>query len=126
MAWIKRNKRLEVQPLERRDVPAVTAALSGTTLQVAGDAGRNRIVISRDEIANQLVVTDFGLEVGRFSNLAITSIIVAPQEGSDSVRIRPNVVQPVTIVDSGGNDLLQAGGGPTLISAFDGRDKLIG
>jgi uncharacterized protein GlcG (DUF336 family) len=66
------------------------------------------------------------LEVGRFSNLAITSIVVAPQEGSDSVRIRPNVVQPVTIVDSGGNDLLQAGGGPTLISAFDGRDKLIG
>jgi uncharacterized protein GlcG (DUF336 family) len=126
MSRSKRQRRLQVERLEQRSMPAVTAEVFGTTLQVAGDAGRNRIVISRDEAADQLVVTDFGREIGRFSNPAVTQIIVVPQEGDDSVRILPNVLQPVTFIDGGGNDLFQAGGGPAIASGLDGRDKLIG
>src|SRR5437764_1502443 len=41
MARVKRIKRLEVQRLEERAVPAVTAAVFGSTLDVFGDAGRD-------------------------------------------------------------------------------------
>src|SRR5438128_522743 len=127
MARVKRIKRLEVQRLEERAVPAVTAAVFGSTLDVFGDAGRDRIVISQNDATNQLVVADHGREVRRFNSAAISAITVDGGGGQNiSVRVLPNVLQPTTLVGTSGKDLLQAGGGPSTQLGTGGNDKLIG
>jgi uncharacterized protein GlcG (DUF336 family) len=93
---------------------------------VSGDAGRERIVISQDTATNQLVVTDRGLEVGRFSSASINPIQVAVVGGHNNVRVRPDVVQSTVLLGGAGNDLLQTGGGPSTLIGASGNDKLIG
>src|SRR5947209_10536656 len=57
---------LTLVPLETRDAPAV-ATLAGTTLEVTGTPGSDYIDIGLDAPAQQYVVRDRGVEIGRFA-----------------------------------------------------------
>jgi uncharacterized protein GlcG (DUF336 family) len=126
MARKKRTQRLYVQRLEERAVPAVTTQIVGSTLLVSGDAGRERIVISQDSATNQLVVTDHGLEVGRFASASVQTIQVSVVGDENSVRVRPDVMQQTVLLGGDGKNLLQAGGGPSVQFGGSDNDKLIG
>jgi uncharacterized protein GlcG (DUF336 family) len=125
MAGKERARRLGIERLETREVPNATASLVGGNLVVTGDDGPNRIVVNRDEAASQLVVTELGLEIGRFNNADVSLITIDTRDGVDSARIRPNVLQQAIIL-SNGKALLQAGGGPTSLFGGTGSQKLIG
>ena len=126
MAGTHRNSRLKVERLERRMAPSVTALVEGDVLQVFGDSGRERIVISRDAAADQLVVRDHGVDVGRFDSAAIGTIVVAAVGGKNSIRIQSDVTQAAVLIGGEGPSLLQAGSGASVQFGGDANDKLIG
>ena len=117
-------RRLEIETLEPRCVPAVTAALAGGVLAIVGDAARDHIRVSLDGINNQLVVRDFVDEVARFDSAAVASIAVNAGGGDDVVKIDPQVTQPATIDGGDGRDILRGGSGATTLLGATGPDKL--
>src|SRR5262245_32032681 len=117
--------RLGIEPLEPRNVPAVTATVAGGVLTVLGDADRDSIRVSLDPATNQLVVLNFLTEVGRFASPAVTSLSIDAGGGDDVVRVDRAVTQPAGIQGGDGNDILEGGGGPTTLLGGPGLDKLI-
>jgi uncharacterized protein GlcG (DUF336 family) len=118
-----RSIRLKVEALETKLAPAVTATLSAGLLNVVGSGG-DRINVFLDQ--SQLVVTDHGLEVGRFASAAVGTIKIQGGDGGDVIKIAQSVLQPATIIGGNGNDDLVAGGGPTKLVGNGGNDKLGG
>lgn len=138
-----RNRRtwLKLTLLERRDAPAV-ATLAGGTLVVAGTPESDRIDIGLDVPAQQYVVRDRGVEIGRFATASVTSAQVTTGDGDDVVKVAREVTLPVsidggdgrdkiaggdgpqTLTGGAGDDLLKPGDGPANIDATIGRDKV--
>ncbi len=122
---IARRIRLMVEALERREQPAVLATLNGGTLDVTGDAEDNRINVFRD--GTQIVVTEQGIEVGRFSAAAITNgIRMEGAAGNDVLKIDPHVFINATLNGGAGEDRISGGGGTNAITGGDGDDVLKG
>lgn len=120
-----RPVRLNVERLEIRSVPAVTATLAAGVLTVTGDAGRDRIDVRNDD--SLLVVLDHGRPVGSFSSAAVATITINSGAGEDFVRIHPGVTQAVTFDGGTENDVfIDRSSGPANASGGDGRDKLYG
>src|SRR5581483_3752469 len=107
-----RPVRLQIEPLEARDVPTVAANLAGGVLSILGGPDRDRIDVTLDAAQARLVVRDHGRVVGSFASAAVASISIATGAGEDAVRVAPNVTQPTAIDGGADNDLLIAGGGP--------------
>lgn len=115
---------LKVEQLERRDQPAVMPTLNGGTLVVAGDADDNRINIFRD--GTDLVVSEQGVEIGRFAVAGVTGINVQAGDGNDVVKVDPHVFINATLSGGNGTDRLSGGGGLNAITGDDGNDVLKG
>jgi uncharacterized protein GlcG (DUF336 family) len=121
----RRFVRLEgPERLEDRTVPSVTANLSNGLLAVVGDGPRDHIEVSLNTAKTQIVVTDFGQEVGSFASADVSNIAITEGDGNNVVIIDPQVTQSAVIRAGNGNDSLHAGGGPTTIIAGDGNNKL--
>jgi uncharacterized protein GlcG (DUF336 family) len=114
-----------IERLETRTLLDASGSLLGGILYVAGATNRDHLKLALDAANAQLVVTDSGREVGRFSNTAVTQISIDAGNAA-SVQIAPEVLQPATIQGGIGPTVLQAGGGPTTIFAGSGPEKLIG
>jgi uncharacterized protein GlcG (DUF336 family) len=121
-----RETRLRLERLERREVPTVSASLTDGTLAITGDNSNNRILVSNDAATGELVVTDYGQEVGRFSSASVSEMTINTGDGNDWVRVMGDVTQPVTIQVGAGNDVFAAGGGPAVLVGGSGRNKLFG
>jgi uncharacterized protein GlcG (DUF336 family) len=118
-----RRVRIGVEQLESRLTPA-SATLAAGTLNVVGD-GADRINVFLDR--TQLVVTDRGLELGRFASAAVNQIVVSAGNGDSIVRIAPNVQQTAVLNGGTGRTDLIAGAGPSVLNGQNGtRDKLSG
>ena len=115
---------LKVEQLERRDQPVVMPTLAGGTLVVAGDADDNRINIFRD--GTDLVVTELGIEIGRFGIAGVTGIDVQAGDGNDVVKVDPHVFINATLSGGNGTDRLGGGGGLNAITGNGGNDVLKG
>src|SRR5437763_7865355 len=88
------STRLNLETLERRDVPTANAVLVGTTLTITGGPGRDRIDVDRDDFAGTFVVRDAGLVTGQFAQGAVTAINIQAGDGDDVVRISSDVTLP--------------------------------
>jgi uncharacterized protein GlcG (DUF336 family) len=122
---IARRIRLMVEALERREQPAVLATLNGGSLDVTGDAEDNRISVFRD--GSDIVVTEQGLEIGRFSAAAIPNgIRMEGGAGNDVLKIDPHVFINATLNGGAGDDRISGGGGTNAITGGDGDDVLKG
>ncbi len=119
-----RKVRLKLETLDRRDQPAVTATLAGGTLTVAGDAADNRITIFRD--GTDVVVTERGVEVGRFAVVGVTRIQVAAGDGNDVVKVDQGLLINTVLDGGAGIDRLAGGGALNAITGGDGNDVLKG
>ncbi|MBA4066460.1 MAG: hypothetical protein C0501_22665 [Isosphaera sp.] len=118
-----RPGRLRCERLEDREVPAA-AVLAAGTLTVTGTDAVDRIRVVRD--GDALLVLDGSLQIGAFSNAAVTAIAVDVLGGNDSVVIGNTVTQPAAVEGGAGNDVLSAGGGFAALSGGPGDDTLIG
>jgi len=124
MAREPKRARLEVEALERREVPAVTAAVVGSVLQITGDAQKDAIAVDLSAQGDQIIVRDRGQEVGRFAAAAISEINVAAGSGSDLIRVGRRVTTPISVDGGDGQDKLIGGGGPQTLVGGNGRDLL--
>ncbi len=115
---------LDCQPLEPREVPAVTAALAGTTLTVTGTADGDRIEV--DQEGGTIIVRSRGDEIARFDAAAVQAIAVDAGDGDDIVRIGACVAPPATLDGGNGRDKLGGGGGAATLRGGDGVDLLKG
>src|SRR4051794_3483472 len=89
-----RPVRLNVERLETRAVPAVTANLAAGTLTVVGDAARDHVDVFINQ--GQLVVRDHGRVVGSFAAGAVTTMNIQTDGGNDVIHVGDTVTQPVT------------------------------
>jgi uncharacterized protein GlcG (DUF336 family) len=110
--------------LERREMPAVTAAVVAGTLTVAGSPGNDRITVFQD--GSDLIVRDGTLDVFRTASAGVTAIAIDGDSGNDSIRVAPTVTQPAAIAGSSGNNKLVAGGGAAVLAGGGGNDALFG
>ena len=121
-----RPKHLTGERLEDRLAPAVTAGLVADSLVVTGDDLDQSILVAPDIATGELVVRNFGIEVGRFDPAAVAQIGVTTGTGNDRIEIAPIVPQPATIDSGVGDDVVKAGGGTTAVAAGPGTNKLRG
>ncbi len=123
-ARLKRRVPFRLETLESREQPAVIPTLNGGVLDVAGDANDNRISIFRD--GTDLVVTEQGLEVGRFAIVGVNQINVQAGDGNDVVKVDPHVFINTMLDGGNGSDRLSGGGALNTILGGDGNDVLKG
>lgn len=115
---------LKMETLEQREQPSVTAGVAAGTLTVTGDAADNRINVFRD--GTSLVVTERGVEIGRFAAVGVNQIQVNAGDGDDVVKVDQGVLIN-TVLDGGtGNDRLSGGGALNAITGGAGNDVLKG
>ncbi|MBN9518858.1 heme-binding protein [bacterium] len=99
-----------------------TAALSGTTLTVAGTTGDDRISVFQN--GADLVVYDGATEIGRAPSSAVTDIVVDADGGNDVVKVDRSITQPADLMGGAGNDKLVGGGGANALTGDGGDDTL--
>ena len=119
-----RIARLELERLEPRTVPAVTAALGAGVLTIAGGPGRETIHVSFNPANGALVVSDAAGPVAMFSSAAVQSIGITEAD-SGMITVDNSVLQPTTIQAGTGPEVIRTGGGPTTVFGGSGPDKLI-
>ena len=119
-----RAVRLELEQLEPRTVPTVTAALGAGVLTIAGGPGRETIHVSLNPADGDLVVSDAAGPVAMFSSAAVQSISISMTD-SGMITVDNSVLQPTTIQAGSGQDVIRTGGGPTTVVGGSGPDKLI-
>jgi uncharacterized protein GlcG (DUF336 family) len=105
-------------------IPGGTVTLTGGTLTYTGTAGNDHVLIRYD--GGLITVTDQSGLLGRFAPASVTNIAVSTGAGNDLIKIASDVTQPATIDGGTGNDILQAGGGPTKIVGGTGKNILAG
>ncbi|HWE37348.1 MAG TPA: hypothetical protein VG406_12340, partial [Isosphaeraceae bacterium] len=90
------------------------------------DKGTNTIAIT--QTGGNLNVTVNGLlDVNQPAVSSIDRIVVYGSKASDNVTIDPSLTTPATISGgAGGTNVLKAGGGPTRIHAWFGRNTITG
>ncbi|MDP6555197.1 MAG: hypothetical protein QGG71_11075, partial [Pirellulaceae bacterium] len=102
--------------------------LTGGVLQVIGTSDDDHVTINKQGNGILKVHADF-LQSGNFEtfNLAdVDKIIAHLCAGDDHLTIAGNVDIPAIVHGDGGNDHLNAGGGPTVLLGHDGDDMLVG
>src|SRR5579883_1941217 len=115
---------LACESLEIRDVPAVTATLSGGTLDVVGTPGDDYIQVFRD--GADVVVRDRGTEVGRFLAGPVTALDIQTGDGNDVVRVTNDIAVPTSITGGAGLKEFRGGAGPTTLVGGPGGNLLVG
>lgn len=127
LATSRRSSPLVLEALEGRNLPAVTASVSAGTLFVtASPRAIDNVSLTLDSSAGQIVVSDFGVEVGRFTSAGVTAITVNALGRHDVVRIDKALTQPATFTGGSGSYLFFAGGGPTTLIGGGGENRLVG
>jgi uncharacterized protein GlcG (DUF336 family) len=124
-ALARRSIRPALEQLEDRCVPSASSVLSNGLLTVTGDATMpvERILVSHDASANQIVVSDNGQMVGLFASASVAMIDVNAQARYSIVRVDPAVTQPANLTGGPGTNLQFAGGGPTTLTAGPGLNR---
>jgi PKD domain/RTX calcium-binding nonapeptide repeat (4 copies) len=84
----------------------VTVSLSGSKVQVYSNVNNNSTL--------------------QFNSSDVHSIQITARGGNDVVTIASNVLAPVTIDGGAGDDVLVAGGGPSVIFGGTGNDVIVG
>src|SRR5579883_1039365 len=120
---ISRRSFLKCEELEDRALPAASVALTDGTLTITG-TGTDRIRVYTD--GTTIHVLDGTVEIGTFAPSAVTAIQVNTPGGKSSAVIDPNLTQPTTFTDTGGNNKFVAGGGPATFSGGSGNDAYFG
>src|SRR3954468_17138295 len=88
---------LEVECLEDREVLTAVPTLAGTTLNIVGGPGNDRIAVMHNLQTDQLLVFDGGQVTGTFASAAVNLIVVNSGDGNDIVVIEPGVSQDAQI-----------------------------
>lgn len=102
----------------------VEAALTGDLLTITGGPDADHISVRLKH--NQIVVQDFGQQIGSFDAGAVGTIQIQGFAGNDQIRVQPDVTA-MTIVDGGaGNDKLFGGSGPNILLGGPDDDQLFG
>jgi len=121
------KRALRLEPLEDRTAPDASGVLAGGTLTVTGGGGAfDKLDLDFDPGANQLVLREFGREVARFDNAAVTQIVINATAFNNDIAIAPDVLQASTIRGGAGNNVLQAGAGSSMLVAGPGTNRLTG
>src|SRR5204863_6681311 len=94
------------------------------TLTYTGTAGDDHVLIRYEN--GLIAVRDQSGLLGRFAPGSVTNIAVATGAGNDLVKIASDVTQTAVVDGGAGNDLLQAGGGPTRLVGGTGMNQLVG
>lgn len=119
---------LAVEPLEARDVPAVTATLSGTSLVVEGTNGNDSIVVRQDGsrvTVDGLNIRDRWTDVSGVDVSRVRQVVVRAQGGNDTVNL--TTLQVPTLVWGGsGNDRIYGGSGHDVVYGDQGADTIVG
>ncbi len=118
------SKRLGIEVLEGRNLPAVTAALAAGALTVNGDADDNNIHLQFDAASAQLVVRSYEGEVARFGLGSVATITVNGGDGNDVLRIDQDISRPTVFNGGAGDDVLLGGSNATTFNGGTGNDKL--
>src|SRR4051794_14541797 len=103
----------------------VTAQVTGGTLQVAGDAAANKILVAADPAAPATVIVDVGQDGTTdfsFNSSTLTAIDVEGAGGGDDLRVGHLPAIPVTLGGGGGDDTLIGGDGDDTIIGGPGDD----
>jgi Ca2+-binding RTX toxin-like protein len=122
---------LNLEMLEDRECPAVTAFFSPTSglLTVMGDSLDNNIVISRDA-AGQILVNNGAVAIsGGTASVANTSLIqVFGQGGNDTITMNEvnGALPKANLFGGAGNDTLIGGSGADQLFGQSGNDTLLG
>ncbi len=118
-----------VLTLEAREVPAVIATFSASTLTVFGDFQDNAITVSRNA-AGQLLVNGGAVKVlGGTATVANTSQIqVFGQGGNDVITLNESngALPKANLFGGAGNDTLTGGSGNDMLFGQSGNDTLLG
>src|SRR5262249_44454288 len=102
----------------------VQAVLTGDVLSITGGPDADHISVHLKH--NQIVVQDFGQQIGSFDAGAVGTIEVQGFAGNDQIRVQPDVTA-MTVIDGGaGNDKLFGGSGPNILLGGSGDDQLFG
>jgi RTX calcium-binding nonapeptide repeat (4 copies) len=128
----RRRATLNVEQLEDRSLPAVSASLSGGALFVQGTPGNDLIVVR--QTGDQLSVDGASIAVGgaaaaSVATADVSTIVVLPLAGNDLVFLdAPGqvVTVPAIIWDNAGNNMIQGGAADDLIHGGPGVDRLFG
>jgi hypothetical protein len=128
----RRRTTLNVEQLEERSLPAVSASLSGGALFIQGTVGNDAIVVR--QVGDQLSVDGASIAVagGPAASVAtagVSTIVVLPLAGNDAVFLDvPGqvVTVPAMIFDNAGNNVIQGGAADDLIHGGPGVDRLFG
>jgi uncharacterized protein GlcG (DUF336 family) len=116
---------LTIERLESRTLLNASVSLAGGVLSILGGPSGNRLNLNLDTVHADLVVLDGGREVARFASSSVDQVMINAGGGFSVVRVETDVLQPATLVAGSGNDVLFAGGGPTLLVGGGGHDKLV-
>jgi RTX calcium-binding nonapeptide repeat (4 copies)/Calpain family cysteine protease len=132
-----RRRPLLLELLEDRCVPAVTAALTGTTLTVNGTPGNDTIIVRRVGDVISVAGTGVSVSAGR-----VGQVVVNAGAGDDVIRLDSETTRGQaalgvpcvvyggagndTIVGTPGADRLDGGSGNDTITGGAGDDVLIG
>jgi uncharacterized protein GlcG (DUF336 family) len=100
--------------------------LSGGVLSIQAATGGDVLSLKRNSATNKLVLSEHGTPLAQFASGKVGNIVMTGSDGDDQLTIATNVLQPATLSGGAGNDVLRAGGGPTLLLGGEGDDKLIG
>ncbi|VTT96701.1 Uncharacterized protein, possibly involved in utilization of glycolate and propanediol OS=Singulisphaera acidiphila (strain ATCC BAA-1392 / DSM 18658 / VKM B-2454 / MOB10) GN=Sinac_0910 PE=4 SV=1: DUF336 [Gemmataceae bacterium] len=119
----KGRTRLKCEHLDARHAPAV-ATLAGGVLTVTGDATADRIRITPEGDAIQ--VLDGTVVLGQFAAADVATIVVNGGDGNDTLQVSNLLVVPVTFNGGNGNDKLVGGGGGAVLNGDAGSDQLTG
>jgi Ca2+-binding RTX toxin-like protein len=123
-----RRSRLSIEPLEARDVPAVTATLSGSTLIIEGTNADDSISIR--QVNGQISVDgtpirdrwqqDSSVDASR-----IRQVVVHAYAGNDTVNFATLKI-PAMVWGGTGNDRVYCGNGNDVVYGDQGNDTILG
>jgi Ca2+-binding RTX toxin-like protein len=112
---------LQLESLDRRDLPSATVALAGSVLTIKADDFGDTAIVS--EAGNKIVVTVNGQTTTEPKGAV--SLIVFTGGAGDDVFI--NTTSIASFADGGaGNDVLVGGRGVNILSGGSGNDTLVG
>ncbi len=96
------------------------------TLLINGTPGNDviRVVPQGDKGAVRVLIN--GISQGVYAKNSFTAIALYGQAGNDNMKVDQDIKAPAYLFGGAGNDVLIAGGGPTLLDGGTGNDTLIG
>jgi Ca2+-binding RTX toxin-like protein len=119
----------DLEQLSTREMPAVVASFSASTLTVFGDNLDNNITVSRNA-AGQLLVNGGAVKVtGGTPTVANTALIqVFGQGGNDTITLNEasGALPKANLFGGAGNDVLTGGSGSDMLFGQAGNDTLLG